>query len=248
MDLEDIKMKIRKTEECLKKMRGAVYLYRDISEGDGGESDSEVSKKLENLLEEIKNYLPQGFDLWHSKLIQHIGWGQYVDFYDIYNSDIASELNALDEYKEKICCFDAIRKLHPRINIFLDRVLERDLDGSLSLSFRSIDTRLRSVLNEITKSKSTVRMVKEVFCEKKMRAVLPNVNQQAVIDFITGVLGIDRNFFIHNEFEESGSINDLRYVIAKMIISSEVHFLLDKCEIKKGGKWLSLKEDIINSF
>ena len=66
------------------------------------------------------------------------------------------------------------------------------------------------------------------------------IDQDAVRDFLAGVFGVDRNFYTHTKFEGESTIDVIRFCLNKLVIASEAHNLLDQCEVKKKGKWISL--------
>ena len=103
MDSTELKTKIEATRHKLNEVHriASVVDTQDwlgkIEEGDFSarknlyEVDSELAESLVNLKGEIEGNLPSGYRVG-GDLLRHLHWMQVTDLFDIYNSDIATEL------------------------------------------------------------------------------------------------------------------------------------------------------------
>ena len=177
--------------------------------------------KSYGLADELTNNQPPDYEV-DGGLRRHIGFGQVCDWKDINNRDLVHEFKKIHDYKEEFILIRLVRNLHPRVAATVPLLLIRDYDSALTKVFKGLETETKR--KAAIYGKSAVDIVRTAFSTKKLKYI-DSSKQDAARDFLTGVLGLFRNYILHNEIVPN--IQDMNYCFPLLTIASEAYKILD---------------------
>jgi len=196
---------------------------------DGGESmsdyDSEKSKNVTHLWEEIQKTLPSGFSV-DGNLLRHLGFNQSKDWWDISNRDIPRELIKVNEYKQRLNLIELIESLHPEVARIVPTLLNDDVELALKGLYSGLDTYIR-VACKTQKSDSTYQSIAKAF-KDKILITQHEDDSDAVRNFLQGVIGYYRNNIVHRPLSQNAKI--LENSLGLIYIADRAFKLCDTCK------------------
>ena len=180
-------------------------------------------KKIYELSDDLTTNQPPDYEI-SVNLRRHISFSEICDWKDINNRDLTDEFKKIHNYKEEFILIRLVRNLHPKIAATVPLLLLKDYDSALTKAFKGLETEARKKVPASTKS--AVDLIRTNFSTKKLQYV-DSSKQDAARDFLTGVLGLFRNYFLHNEIVPH--IQDMNFCFPLLAIASEAYKILDQC-------------------
>lgn len=240
-ELERIKKQVLECRRILADMKTLASLVKhpkflawmESSGKDNTAAMSEISpvrsSQMIEYLSDLQDKLPTNFQISRN-LARHIGFNQVADWLDLYGYDIENELANLSQYEAKLVLVGKIEQLHDSLSVVESLVLIGRYDEALMAAFKQVELRIKTMLGGNLQGMTGVPMVGKAFSSSEPMIVYKDLSrQEAVRNFLSGVIGLYRNQLMHEALAPDRE--NLEDCFWQLVIASEAHKVLDDCKL-----------------